>query len=267
MQVYVNLTDNSGTYNNQWRHHKSKGTTVLNPFVIFGWGLVKNWDLHITIPFDVRFYEGQRALRTSDVSASVGWQVSKDKRDHFRPDVRLTIGESFPSGQYRKLVQKKKGTDASGSGAFTTDFGIKLQKLFYTFGTQFLSSRLNISYALPSDVRVIGLNTYGGSLDTRGTVKPGHTFTVVASLEQTLSRHWALATDVQFSRTGKTRFSGTSSDPSSMASGDVVQWSLAPAIEYNINENCGFIGGAWFTVSGKNSPEFTTWVLSFTYAK
>ena len=40
------------------------------------------------------------------------------------------------------------------------------------------------------------------------------------------------------------------------------QLSLAPAIEYNFNENWGVIAGPWFTVAGKNSSAFIVGMLA-----
>ncbi len=42
------------------------------------------------------------------------------------------------------------------------------------------------------------------------------------------------------------------------------QLSIAPAIEYNINDVSGFIGGGWFAVTGRNSPNFASVIISYT---
>jgi hypothetical protein len=267
VQPYLIVTDNNGVYNDQWRHVKGSGINVVNPFLIYGIGVFKNCDFHATLPFEYRSKHGQKSVGISDISVNVGYQIIKDEKDTWIPDLRLILKETFPTGRFKNLSASKNGTDAMGSGAFTTGFGVNFQKLFYTFGTQFTSMRLNLEYAISTKAHVRGLNTYGGSSDTDGHMKLGNAFTAVISLEQTLSRNWALAMDVQFQHVAKTRFSGTSSDPASMNSQPMDQWSLAPAIEYNLNANVGFILGAWFTVSGKNSPDFTSWVVSFTYSK
>jgi len=267
VQPYLIVKENRGVYSNQWHRMRSHGINEVNPFLIYGIGVFKNFDFHLTLPLEYRSKHGQRSLGLSDISAELGYQVCKDVRDMWLPDIRFVLKEIFPSGRFNNLNASKNGTDAMGAGAYSTGLGANFQKLFYTFKTQFLSMRLNLGYAISSRARVHGLNTYGGTADTDGRVRLGNAFTAVVSAEQTLSRRWALAIDVQFQHIAKTRFSGTSSNPSSMNASSSVQWSLAPAIEYNISANAGIILGAWFTVAGRNSSDFTSWVLSFTYAK
>lgn len=266
-QPYLIVTDNTGSYTDQWRRVKNNGINVVNPFLIYGIGLFKNCDFHMTLPMEYRSKHGQKSIGLTDIGINFGYQIAKDKRGKFIPDIRLVLKESFPSGRFKNLSASKNGTDALGSGAYTTGFGVNFQKLFYTFGTQFLSMRLNLEYAISTRAHVRGLNAYGGTADTDGRVRLGNEFTAVFSAEQTLSRRWALAFDLQLQQIAKTRFSGTSSNPGSMNAPSLIQWSLAPAIEFNLNANAGFILGAWFTIAGKNSPDFTSWVLSFTYAK
>ncbi|MDF1757684.1 MAG: hypothetical protein P1U74_05245 [Legionellaceae bacterium] len=46
-----------------------------------------------------------------------------------------------------------------------------------------------------------------------------------------------------------------------IGNGNNVFFSLAPAIEYNFSAHLGLIGGAWFTVAGKNTPNSVTSIL------
>lgn len=266
-QFYLWATDNNGIYNNVWHRvktPKSLRSKSISPLTIFGIGLWKNVDFHISWPFLVKFHEGQRAIRSGDTDIELGLQVLRDKGT-FRPDIRLTLSESFPSGQYQKLRASKLGTDIGGSGAYVTDIGVKLQKLWRTFGNQFLSMRLNLDYQVPTDVKVQGISAYGGSGDTSAKVKPGHGFTAVISAEQTLVRRWALAIDVMYTHTGRTTFTGNAGSAGTLNANSANQYSLAPAIEYSPNANLGFILGAWFSVAGKNSADFTTLAFSCTF--
>ncbi len=49
-----------------------------------------------------------------------------------------------------------------------------------------------------------------------------------------------------------------------IGSGNVAEITLAPALEYNFSENLGIIGGAWFTLSGKNTPAFISTMIELT---
>lgn len=266
-QFYLWATDDSGDYNNTWHRIKtprSQRTKSAGPLTIFGIGLWANWDLHISWPFLVKFRDGQRTVRSGDTSVELGWQVLHDTGS-FTPDIRFTLSEQFPSGQYQKLLASKLGTDIGGGGAYVTDVGIKFQKLWRTFGQQFLSMRLNFDYQIPTHVNVQGINTYGGVGDTNAKVKPGQTFVGVISAEQTLVRRWALAIDFMYTHTQRTTFTGNAGTGGSLASNSASEYSLAPAIEYNPNGSLGFIAGVWFSFAGKNSEDFTTFALSCTF--
>lgn len=266
-QFFLWASDNSGEYNNTWHRVKAPGAQrakSIGPLAIFGAGLWKNWDFHVSWPFLVKFKDGQRTTRSGDTSVELGWQVLHD-RGSFTPDIRLTLSEQFPSGQYQKLVASKLGTDIGGSGSYVTDVGIKFQKLWRTFGQQFLSMRLNFDYQMPTTVKVQGYNAYGGTGDTSAKVKPGATFVSVISAEQTLVRRFALAIDFMYTHTQRTTFTGNAGTGGSLGSNSASQYSLAPAIEYNPNANLGFIAGVWFSFAGKNSEDFTTFAFSCTF--
>lgn len=46
--------------------------------------------------------------------------------------------------------------------------------------------------------------------------------------------------------------------------GNMNEFSLSPALEYNFSENMGVTLGLWFTVTGKNMPNFTESMFRFT---
>lgn len=48
-----------------------------------------------------------------------------------------------------------------------------------------------------------------------------------------------------------------------IGNGHLYSLSLAPALEYNLTENIGLIGGCWFTLEGRNVPSFFSGVLQF----
>lgn len=267
-QLYLWATDNGGEYSNTWHHLRAahaQRSKSIGPQAIFGLGLWKNWDLHISWSFLGKFKDGRRAVRSGDTSVELGWQVLHD-RGSLIPDIRLTLSEQFPSGQYQKLSPAKRGTDIGGSGSYITDLGIKFQKLWRTFGQQFLSMRLNLDYQIPTRVNVQGYNAYGGAEGTNAKIKLGQTFVGVLSAEQTLVRRWALAIDFMYAHTQRTTYTGNAGAGATLGGNSTSEYSLAPAIEYNPNGNLGFIAGVWFSFAGKNSKDFTTFAFSTTFS-
>ena len=90
--------------------------------------------------------------------------------------------------------------------------------------------------------------------------------------EYSLTRNWVLATDFVGIFGSKSRFLGNPGKnlmglPSSNIKRASIQYSLAPAIEYNWSESLGVIAGCWFTVAGKNSAKFENYTVSLNYFK
>jgi hypothetical protein len=94
-------------------------------------------------------------------------------------------------------------------------------------------------------------------------VHPGNTFSSGVGIEVSMTQRWVLATDIVYKMQARTKFQGTTVAP--VGGGFSDQLSLAPAIEYNWSPNLGAIVGAWFSVYGRNSPQFASGVCSLTY--
>jgi hypothetical protein len=87
-----------------------------------------------------------------------------------------------------------------------------------------------------------------------------------------MTRNWALALDALGLFGSKRRFSGNPGMdliglPGSNIRPFSVQYSLAPAIEYNLSASMGVITGCWFTVAGKSSGKFENFIIAFNYFK
>ncbi|MDX8431669.1 MAG: hypothetical protein SNF33_07720 [Candidatus Algichlamydia australiensis] len=254
---------------------------VIDPFVQITRGITSHIDLKFETQAFFTFKEDQIGSGLSDFSVILGFQAMEDNLDGWEPDLRITLGETFPTGQFERLNPNKLGADATGSGSFETAVSFNFQKLFHIKGVQWLRPRLFLRYTIPSPVTVHDFNTYGGGFGTDGKVHPGNTFSGILAFEYSMTRNWVWALDIQAIYASKTTFSGrrgidivgrTAAHgngkinrvgiPASLGSGKSVQWSYAPALEYNFNDWFGVIGGVWFTGATKNSMEFISYVLS-----
>lgn len=225
------------------------------------------------------------ALR--DFIFQIDFQLHRDEIPHksWLPSIKLALRETVPMGKYRNLEPKKASTDLGGAGSWATAVGLVFGKTFHLTSYYFFSSRLSLIYTLPAPVHVKGLNAYGGGFRTNGTVYPGQNFQADWAFEVSLSRNWAFAFDVLATWQSKTKFSGNpgfslsggkpETAPQNLIVGSTasennksyIQYSLAPAVEYNFNENLGIIAGTWFTVAGKNVGEFYSAVVAINYYK
>ena len=129
-----------------------------------------------------------------------------------------------------------------------------------------------LQYNVPSTVRVEGLNAYGGGYGTKGKVRPGNNFVADLGLEWSLTQNWALATDVFYQTSARTKFNGDPGiDPSTgktatVGGGSSYTFQLSPSIEYNWSDSLAAIGGIWFSPYGRNSGNFITYTFSIYYA-
>ena len=170
------------------------------------------------------------------------------------------------------MSPSKLGTDATGSGAYGTGFSLNFQKNFNSIFRRDLDPtkyhpflfRWSFAYTINSRTKVKGVNAYGGASGTDGTVKVGNNFTSIFAWEFSLTKRWVFATDWQYTATAPSKFSGNNIGAVVGTPGN-QNWSVAPAIEYNLNGKFGALGGAWFSLTGRNSSAFVAWLVSFTW--
>lgn len=265
-EPYLYVTDNIGIYDHHWKHVTKGKSVTVNPLLDVTHGLTKWMDIQIITPLIWNFKDKQNDLRYGDTTIYFGFQVLRDKRNTWWPDLRITVQESFPSGHYEYFDPKKKGTDNSGNGSFQTGFSFNFQKLFYLH-PRLLRVRFNAAYMFPSVVHVHSFNAYGGGFSTNGKVHPGGKFSTILAFEYTITQQLCAALDIQYIWDAKRKFNG---NPGILRDGEVPslkgppqdQLSLAPALEYNFSGNIGIVAGVWFSVLGKQSRDFISGVFA-----
>lgn len=260
-EPYLFITDTFGTYNNHWKVVSTNSNVTVSPTMVLSVGLIKRVDLQVVVPYDFNFSRGQSDNYFSDSSLTLG--VQPTVQNGWLPNTRLTIEETFPVGKFQRLQASKNGTDTSGIGSYQTTLAVNMGWLTKFANSKYLRTRLSLAYNLPSSVKVAGINAFGGDAATNGTVTVGQKFTADLGLEYTLTQHWVPALDVVFSTMGGSTFRGATTVAVGGRSSDQV--SLAPAIEYNFNASFGAIAGAWFTVVGRDTAEFSGAVMALNY--
>jgi hypothetical protein len=241
----------------------------IRPLGLLQTGLTSWLDFTVIAYGQFNWREGKYAQGFGDFNSVFGVQLATETPS--TPAMRLTIGETFPTGRYQRLDPKKGGIDAFGSGAYQTVLGFIISKVFWKNPLHPTRIRLAASYSIPNhDVEVKNFNAYGGGFGTRGNVCVGQTLNLDLGVEASLSQHWVLATDVAYTYSRESTFKGKpgvalTGGPASVGAPSSDQLSLAPAIEYNVSEQGGFIGGIWFSITGRNSANFAGIVLAYTW--
>lgn len=261
-EPYFYFTENQGRYNSHWDAQTTPRftTALLQP--TFQIGVAKGFEFDIAPQTSWNHTKHVSTWVLNDLPVTFAFQLLKDQPGKWWPAIKLRLAANIPIGKFQKLSSHKLGTDSGGSGNWSPAAGLVFSHLYHLSGVHFLATRGFISYSVSTPVHVKGLNTYGGSVHTRGTVYPGNTFQTICSFEYTMTQNWAFAMDTMYQHANKTRFSGQSGG-TSLKKPSSEQFSIAPALEYNWNENVGLIGGSWFSLGGRNSTRFVSWVLAF----
>lgn len=240
------------------------------PEMFFTLAMWSFMDMQIALPYIFNFNSQQSGIGVGDLSIALQFQLVPTNDKRWYPSVLFYVSEFFPSGRFANLSPIRMGLDSTGQGSFQTSFGIVLMKTVPIFNQQYLCTTFAVIYTLPSMAEVQGFNAYGGGLGTLGRVYPGNTFALDLAFEWSITRHWVPVMEFYYQTSEAATFTGT---PGTALAGGLAingiptqrQLSLAPAIEYNFNENLGVIAGVWFSVASVNATQFTSGVVSVNY--
>ncbi len=269
LQPYLFFTNNFAKYDQHGHAHDIPNLHQIKPSVVFQFGLIKRVYGMITTQAVRNKQYGHSSTNWTDTIGGFG--IGLLTEGLYNPGLLISIRETFPTGKYQHLDPRKRGVDATGAGAYQTQLGFNLGKAVWWLTLHPMRFRLAQSWDIPAMVHVRGFNTFGGGHGTRGKVRLGHSYSADFGYEFSFTQSWAAALDVVYTYTQKTKFTGRAGTSATGAPNVVGgpfsdQLSLAPAIEYNVNSNIGFIGGVWFSVWGRNSLDFLSGIFSVNFA-
>lgn len=269
IQGYLYLTNQYGQYTNHRKSVNIPNIYTISPLLIFQYGLTPWLDFTAQAQGFFRWQKARSISNISDVGVTFGIQALVETL--YRPSIRITVGQTFPTGKYERFNNEETSIASTGGGVYATSVGLNVSKVFWFSPLHPLSVRLSTSYTIPDEkAHVHGFNAYGGGFGTDGKIAVGQTFNADLGLEMSLTQKWVLATDLAYTCTTQSTFRGINgtllNGESAVNGADFSdQLSFAPAIEYNPSSHGGFIGGVWFPITGKNSGNFISIVLSYTY--
>ncbi|MCH9613746.1 MAG: hypothetical protein SP1CHLAM54_07550 [Chlamydiia bacterium] len=263
-QPFFFVSSQYASYQNNWSTKSQSNTTQLNYSNVFQSGITNWLDASFFPQFYTTYSEGERRTKPGDTSLSFGLKPLYNKRNTLQPDVRLSINFIFPTGKYDQLNPETQGTDAVGGGAYSIQPTLVLRKWFFMFPNHPFRINLNTTFETSSKIFVKDLNIFGGGHGTRGWVSPGNEYSNNLSLELSLTQRWVFVTELLYSHTWSSSFSGTVG-PAPVGTSSSDLFSIANEIEYNVTGGYGWVGGVWYTVAGRNSTAFLTFALSFYY--
>lgn len=255
---------------NRYGNYNSRGNLVniphihsLSPSVDFQFSFNKIIGFEIISSLTYNSCGKEHYTNIEDTIFRMGFQISNDTKGTWIPDFRIVLEETFPTGKYQNLDPKKKGCDITGQGSFQTGIYFTCEKQFYTKNDDHLSIRTCLGYFIPTAVSVRGFNYYGGSANSLAIVYPGNSLSFFLLGEYALTSKWAIACEFNYLKGWK--------GCSFTERGEEInvprysQITLNPQIQYTFTRSFGLMIGCWFTVSGENSPAFTSFFISSLY--
>lgn len=267
-EFYAIDVKSDGAYNSNGEliHSPLFSSFVANPIITHGF---TDWlDVQLTVPYVFNDTMHVQHNGLADTTVSVGLQLVNQNDSTWKPDVRILIQETFPTGSFQDLNPNELGTDSTGLGSYETQVGLNLQLLSSVFETHYLRTRLILTHLFTSAVHVHGVNSYGGTLTTNGRIAAGGENAADLAFEYTLTQHWVAVMEGYIAHGTETRFDGVieigdlGGPSAAIGGGPFSEVGLAPALEYNFNSNIGVIGGVWFPVAGSNTAHFMAYTLA-----
>ena len=267
IEPYLFWTNTFATYDKSGKSHQIPNIHTLNPQLPVLIGLTDWLNLVLSAQYVRNKQKGMTGTGWGDSGVGLNFQLLKEAP--YTPAILFAVKETFPTGRYQRLNPKKGGMDGIGAGSYQTTLSLNLSKLVWWLTLHPMNFRFSFNYTLPAPVKVHRNNSYGGGPSTHGTVRPGKSFQGDIGYEYSFTQRWVAALDIVYTYQSKSTFSGhagsTAGVPNTVGRPFNDQLSLAPALEYNPNENLNFIAGLWFTVYGRNSSNFLSGVFAIEY--
>ncbi len=272
IEPYVFAVAYHGFYNSDWKLEERPTLWNNSLQLLTEIGIASWMDITIIPTVFWNNCQHQSSWAFGDLYVAVDIQLYDPPAYRWTPAIKLTLGETLPTGKYRNLDPKKKFTDDGGVGAWASHMGLVFGNIVHISGVHFFNYRLALRYILPSAEHLEGFNFWGGGYGTNAHFIAPQKFQADLGMELTLSQNWALGLDVIGFWAGRTHFKGeggrdAKGAPAKLGRGSQAHFSLAPAIEYNWNIHWGLIAGSWFTVAGRETFAFASGVIALNYYK
>jgi hypothetical protein len=259
--LYTNIV--YGSYNRNWHERSQAQFLQVYNSTLIQVGITNNFNVSISPQFNYQSLNNHSSANIADLPLQLYFTILNENSK--LPGLILGIKATAPIGKFKNLNPDTALVDAMGGGSWKPAVDITFGKKIHLYGVHFLTLRSNFTTQFRTKIPVSGFHAYGGGYHTRGTVTLGTQYTLIASFEYSFSRHGVLAFDALWQHNNKITYQGragfidpaqtlraTNSAPSS------EQLSIAPAVEYNFNDNVGLIAGVWFSIAGRNQQAFVS---------
>ncbi|WP_449467550.1 hypothetical protein [Stenotrophomonas humi] len=273
VQPYVIYTRTGGSYDDEGDRHaveaRSRDSTLS---VLFGYGIRER------LSGELQFSGGRASVgprhtdgvRMGDGVARLKYVLRPGDAISSRMTISTVLNQSLATGKYDRLndnVLNGRGDGSHGSG-----LSLLGQQVLWMPSGRPLRWRWQANWTpSPGRVSVHDSSVYGTDAGFAGQARLGAGHRALLGLEYSINRNWVSALDLTASSQSRTTLSGSGvgEDGQRIAvrqSGlRSRSFSIAPAVEYIINNNVGVLAGLQASLpGGRNSASYVSPMLSMT---
>ncbi|MGH8241373.1 MAG: transporter, partial [Steroidobacteraceae bacterium] len=261
IEPYLFDVTTHGRFDEQGNRHSTSREHTVGSLTYMLYGVTDRVTAGVIPQFAFRHGTGTSSsgVGVGDLQVQAQYRLTQFQEGQRVPTMSLVVGETLPTGKYDRLGNRP--SDGMGSGVYTTTVSLYSQYYFWMPNGRILRTRLDLSRAFSDTARLDDVSVYGTPEGFRGRTAPGDSFVADLAFEYSATRNWVLALDVVYSRSASTSVDGSnpgSATPLHVESGSSRTLYLAPAIEYNVTANVGFIAGVRVVPDGRNSSATVT---------
>lgn len=267
LQPYLVQTHGSGSYDDNGDRHAladANDTSLLS--VLLSAGLTDRLAGELVMDSARSTQAGQHSdgYRLADSALRLRYLLREGDPLTGKSALAVMWGQALPTGRHDRLGDNL--LNGQGSGAYRSTFSLLGQAYHWLPNGRPLRWRWQARWSpSPRDVSLTGRSVYGTGQGFRGQVSPGSAVGAGLGLEYSIDPHWALALDL-----------GASHQSGSVVDGTVVDengqrqrihrrdwasrsYSSAPAVEYNVSDQLGFLVGVQASLpGGRNSAAYVS---------
>jgi hypothetical protein len=297
-EMHLFKTYNYGLYDVNYDYQSLPSATTKEVDTAFNYGITQNTEVQLFVTYLNNETENQQAGNLGDTTITLATQLLLQNGRTWPPNIKVMFRQLFPTGRYDQLSGDSYATDATGQGSYLTTLSFNMEHITPLGNQHDFVEFATVSFTHASRVHIKGHSIYGGGFRTDGTLWPGNSIAFNLAGEYTTGQHWGFIMEAYIYAQQASEFDGElgpvaprftlgrsnrprrrlarvlfnrlrpsylnlgSAKP--IGHGNIAEFTLAPAIDYNFTKNISLTGGMWFTVAGKNTPAFYTPMLRFT---
>jgi len=272
-QPYLVQTHTAGRYDNNGDRHaldEPYDTSLLS--VVLSAGITDHLSGELVLE-GARTTQGSQhsdGFRVADSVLRLRYLVREGDALAGRAEYAVMLGQSLPTGRHDQLGDNI--LNGQGNGVSRSSLSVLGQNYHWLPNGRPLRWRWQALWSpSPRDVSVNGVSVHGTGQGFRGRVSPGPVLSAAVGLEYSITRNWAVAVDLTAARKSGGLLDGTDLDTSGSRQwiqrhdGPSRSFSVAPALEYSLNQHVGLLVGVQASLpGGRNSESYLSPQASMT---